>query len=216
MASAGSTGRRSPRAGRRAGGQRWPCPAPAGVVSRFHLEVLMALCLVIRPHLPAQCKRRRPGWTLPPKSSVGQFDSQPASVLCSSFPGQPPHPMSLSGRCIVLGTSQRPLGAGQRAGRSFGLGHLTRLFFFLMLASDRRAHSPLVYAGGKGLFWRQLHNHQHHDRHQDGQQAINAPIHPSIRPSIPPAIGPGQAQSSLSACIQAVEIDVRYPFRLQR
>lgn len=98
------------------GGQRWPCPAPPGVVSRFHLEVLTALCLVIRPHLPAQYKRRKPGWTLPPKCSVGQFDSQPASVLCSSFPGQPPHPMSLKGRCIVLGTSQPALGAGQRAG----------------------------------------------------------------------------------------------------
>lgn len=41
-------------------------------------------------------------------------------------------------------------------------------------------------------------------------------MHPSIRPTIQPSIGSGQAQSSLSACIQAVEIDVRYPFRLQR
>lgn len=90
--------------------------APQVSSPNFIFEVLTALCLVIRPHLPAQCKRRKPGWTLPPKSSVGQFDSQPASVLCSSFPGQPPHSMSLSGRCIVLGTSQRPLGAGQRAG----------------------------------------------------------------------------------------------------
>lgn len=47
-----------------------PAQRPPGVVSRFHLEVLKALCLVIRPHPPAQCKRRRPGWTLPPKSSV--------------------------------------------------------------------------------------------------------------------------------------------------
>lgn len=51
------------------------------VVSRFHLEVLTAFCLLIRPQLfPAQCKRRKPGRTLPLESCVNQFGSQPASV----------------------------------------------------------------------------------------------------------------------------------------
>jgi hypothetical protein len=67
-------------------------------------EMLMARGLLIRPHLPAQCRRRRPAWI---ESSVGEFDSQPASVLCSSFPGHPHiqchtsrHPLDVGFECV--------------------------------------------------------------------------------------------------------------------
>lgn len=170
------------------GGRRWPCPAAQVSSPDFILRCFMALGPVIRPHLCAQsgqCKRRRPGWTLPLKSSVGQFDSQPASVLCSSFPGQPPHPMSHPVDVALYSVLRNDLWALDKGLADLWLGSLDSTFFFLMLASDRCTHFPLVSAaGGKGLFSRQHHNnHQHHHRHQDGQQATNASIHPSVLPS---------------------------------
>lgn len=98
----------------------------------------------------------------------------------------------------------------------FWLGSLDSTFFSSMLASDRRPLSPWVFCWWEGVVLAAA-SQSPASSSSPGRPASNQCIHPSIRrPSIPPSIGSGQAQSSLSACIQAVEIDVRYPFRLQR